>query len=243
MLYLVGLGIWDEGDISLRGIRACRKADRVYAELYTSAWGGDLRKLERLIKKKIRPMGRSGLEERSGRLVRKARRRDVAVLVPGDPLSATTHSGLIEEARKEDVEVEVVHSSSVFTAVAETGLNIYNFGRTVTVVAPTGKYRPDSFYKTVLENRTRGMHSLLLLDIKMSVQQGLEVLMDIERRKRNGVLGPRVRIVVASSIGSSRKAIRYGTVTELAGEDFPPPAVIIIPGRLNFFEREFLERL
>ena len=33
------------------------------------------------------------------------------------------------------------------------------------------------------------------------------------------------------------------SVLELAEEDFPPPAVIIIPGKLNFFEKEFLEKL
>ncbi len=243
MLYLVGLGIWDEGDISLRGIEVCRKASRVYAELYTSVWGGDLKKLENLIRKKVRVIGRRDLEEHSARLVREARRRDVAVLVPGDPLSATTHLGLIEEARRKGVKVGIVHSSSVFTAIAETGLNLYNFGRAVTVVTPTKKYKPESFYDIIRENKARGMHTLLLLDIKMPVQEGLGILMDIERRKRRRVLRPGGRIIVASSIGSPNNVIKYGTVPELIEEDLPPPAVIIIPGRLNFFEREFLEKL
>ena len=61
MLYLVGLGLWDEQDITLKGIQACKKSGRVYAELYTSAWGGDIKKLEKLIGKKIRVIGRSAL--------------------------------------------------------------------------------------------------------------------------------------------------------------------------------------
>jgi diphthine synthase len=243
MLYLVGLGIWDEGDISLRGLEVCRKAGKVYAELYTSSWGGDVKKLEKLIRKKIKVIGRHDVEERSGRLVREARGRDVAILIPGDPLSATTHSGLMDEASRAGVRVEVVHSSSVFTAIAETGLSLYSFGKTVTVVKPSKKYKPESFYNTIRENQAKGMHTLLLLDIKMPVQEGLRVLMDIERKKKQGVLRPRGRIVVASAIGSPRKVIRYGTVPELEEEDFPPPAVIIIPGRLNFFEKEFLEKL
>ncbi len=243
MLYLVGLGIWDEGDISLRGIRTCKKADKVYAELYTSVWGGNLKKLEKIIRKKIRVIGRSEMEEGSGRLVREARRGNVAILVPGDPLSATTHSGLIDEARRKGVRVEVVHSSSVFTAIAETGLNLYNFGKTVTVVAPAKKYKPESFYNTIAENMAKGMHTLLLLDINMSVQEGLGILMDIERKRKQMVLKPRGRIVVASSIGSPRKVIRYGTVLELADDELPPPAVIIIPGRLNFFEKELLDKI
>jgi diphthine synthase len=124
MLYLVGLGIWDEGDISLKGIETCRKSDKVYAELYTSAWGGDLSRLEKLIRKKIKVIKRADLEEKSARLVRQAKGKDIAILVPGDPLSATTHSGIMDDAMKSRVSVEVVHSSSVFTAVAETGLSL-----------------------------------------------------------------------------------------------------------------------
>lgn len=36
MLYLIGLGLWDEKDISLRGLEAVRKCDHVYLEAYTS---------------------------------------------------------------------------------------------------------------------------------------------------------------------------------------------------------------
>ena len=100
MLYLIGLGIWDEQDISLKGIEACRKSKKVYAELYTSAWGGDLKKLEKHIGKKIALIRRDGLEERSSRIIREARSSSVAILVPGDPLSATTHSALVDEARR-----------------------------------------------------------------------------------------------------------------------------------------------
>ena len=243
MLYLVGLGIWDEGDISPKGIETCRKCSRVYAEFYTSAWGGNIKKLEKIIRKPIKVLGRHDLEERSLRLVREAKTKDIAILVPGDPLSATTHSSLMDGAMKTKVRVEVIHSSSVFTSVAETGLSLYNFGKTVTVVAPSKGYKPESFYDTIRENMSKGMHSLILLDIRMSVQEGLKVLMDIERKRRQKVLMPRRKIVVASSMGSSRKIISYGTVLELSEGDFPPPAVIIIPGKINFFEKEFLEKL
>ncbi len=243
MLHLVGLGIWDEKDITLKGLEVCKKSRKVYAELYTSAWGGDLKKLEKLIGKKIKVLGRSDMEEKASRFVREARNADVAILVPGDPLSATTHSGVMDEAIKANVSVQVVHSSSVFTAVAETGLSLYNFGKTVTVVAPSKKYKPDSFYDTIHENMKKGMHTLVLLDIKMSVQEGLEVLMEIERKKQKKVLAANRQLLVASAIGSDKKVIRFGKVTEFGGEDFPPPAVLIIPGRLNFFEKEFLEKL
>ncbi len=36
MLYFIGLGLYDEQDISVKGLEAVRAADTVYAEFYTS---------------------------------------------------------------------------------------------------------------------------------------------------------------------------------------------------------------
>ena len=36
MLYLVGLGLADEADITVKGLEIVKKADRVYLEAYTS---------------------------------------------------------------------------------------------------------------------------------------------------------------------------------------------------------------
>ena len=36
MLYIVGLGLADEKDISVKGLEVVRKADRVYLEAYTA---------------------------------------------------------------------------------------------------------------------------------------------------------------------------------------------------------------
>lgn len=36
MLYMVGLGLYDEKDISVKGYNILRKVDKVFAEFYTS---------------------------------------------------------------------------------------------------------------------------------------------------------------------------------------------------------------
>jgi diphthine synthase len=47
MLTFIGLGLFDEYDISLKGLEAIRKADLVYAEFYTSClMGTNLDKME-----------------------------------------------------------------------------------------------------------------------------------------------------------------------------------------------------
>jgi diphthamide biosynthesis methyltransferase len=78
MLYLIGLGIWDEKDLSLRGKEACKKAKEIYAELYTARWGGSLKNLEKLVGKKIQLLERKDLEDKSAKLVEKAKSRGPA---------------------------------------------------------------------------------------------------------------------------------------------------------------------
>lgn len=47
MLYLVGLGLADEKDITVRGLEVVRNAERVYLEAYTSILLVDKEKLVR----------------------------------------------------------------------------------------------------------------------------------------------------------------------------------------------------
>jgi diphthine synthase len=243
MLYLIGLGIWDEKDISLRGIEICKKADQVCAELYTAAWGGSLKNLEKIIGKTICVLHRKDVEEEATKLILSAKKNNVVLLVPGDPLVATTHSHLLAEAKKAKIPFQIVHSSSVYTAIAKTGLQIYKFGRTVTVPAPQKDYAPTSFYDMIAENKKSGLHTLVLLDIKMGTKEGLELLLEIENQKKKNILSAASKVIISSALGSKNEKIIFGKVSDLTKRDLKPPAVIIIPGNLHFAEEEFLENL
>lgn len=41
MLYLIGLGLGDEDDVTVKGLKAIQASDRVYLEAYTSVLGVD----------------------------------------------------------------------------------------------------------------------------------------------------------------------------------------------------------
>jgi diphthine synthase len=241
MIYLIGLGIGGEKDISVRGIEACGRCAEVYAELYTARWPGDMKRLEKLIGKTIAVLSRSDMEEGAGKLVLRAKEKDIAVLVPGDPLSATTHIGLMMEARERKVRVEVVHASSILTAVAETGLSLYNFGRTVTVVPPQEGYAPASFYDAAERNKKLGMHTLFLLDVGMSTAGGIGVLMAIGSKRKRPLVAGGTMLVADSDLGTAEASIRYGKARELLRKPLEPPAVLILPGKLHFAEKEYLE--
>ena len=164
VLFLIGLGLGSADDITLRGLESIRKCSRVYLEAYTAilpgVWqeDGAAQKLEEkyglvegTVRLADREMVESGCEE--ALIEPAARGEDVALLVVGDPFSATTHTDLQLRAREAGVAVEVVHNASVMTAIGCCGLQLYRFGETISIVFFTDTWRPDSFYDKIKANR------------------------------------------------------------------------------------------
>ncbi len=246
-LWLIGLGLHDEGDLSLKGLQALKDADRVYFESYTSFFNGSLKELSRLAGKEIVHLSRKDLEERPEDNVLKG--GAAALLVLGDPLAATTHSDLILRAVKAGFKARVIHSSSIQSAVAETGLQLYKFGRTVTIAYPEGTYFPASPYDYLAENKARGLHTLCLLDVKaeenrhMTAPEAILLLERMEAGKKQGVFDAETLCVGAARLGGEDALIRCGPAAKLALEDFGgPPQTLIVPGRLHYLEEEMLAR-
>jgi diphthine synthase len=223
----------------------------VYAEFYTSFFGGSISALEALIGKKITVLSRSDVEEHPEESVlRDARGGDVSLLVCGDPMVATTHVDLALRARKLGIDVKIIHASSVYSAVAETGLQIYKFGKTTTLPYPEKNYRPTSPYDAIAENKERGLHTLVLLDVKadqkrcMTVSEGAKLFLEMEAEKKRGILAPESLCVGVARLGAEDCVIKYASLRELAKTEFgDPPHALILPGKLHFTEKEFLEGL
>lgn len=95
---------------------------------------------------------------------------DVAFLVVGDPFGATTHTDLLLRARELSIPVKTIHNASIMNAVGACGLQLYNFGQTVSMVFFTDSWKPSSFYDKIKENVSIGLHTLILLDIKVKEQ-------------------------------------------------------------------------
>jgi len=167
VLYVVGLGLGDEDDITLRGLKAVQRSELVFLEAYTSVLAAPKERLEAAYGKAITVADRNLVESEAERIYLPAKDKDVAFLVVGDPLCATTHTDIILRAREVGVTVEVVHNASVMGAVASCGLQLYSFGYTVSIPLFEGEWRPDSFYGKIKYNRDGGMHTLCLLDIKV----------------------------------------------------------------------------
>ena len=84
--------------------------------------------------------------------------------------SATTHTDLLLRARDLQIPTQIIHNASILNAVGCSGLQLYNFGQTVSLVFFTDTWKPDSFYDRIAENVRLGLHTLVLLDIKVKEQ-------------------------------------------------------------------------
>jgi len=110
------------------------------------------------------------VETQSDEILANANTEDVSLLVVGDPFGATTHTDIILRAKEKGIPTRVIHNASIMNAVGSCGLQLYNFGQTVSLVFFTENWKPDSYYDRVKENVKLGMHTLVLLDIKVKEQ-------------------------------------------------------------------------
>ncbi|MEN6329575.1 MAG: diphthine synthase [Methanobacteriaceae archaeon] len=251
MLYLVGLGLYDATDISLKGLEALKTADLVYAEFYTARlFGGDMSLLEELAGVTVKILKREEVEEENLPL-RDAKTNKVVFLTAGDPLVATTHTDLLIEARKSGIEVRVIHSSSILSAAPGlAGLQAYKFGKVTTIPRPEANYFPHSPYEVIAENRKMGLHTLVLLDIQahrdyyMTANEGLEYLLRVAQDREDEMLTGDSLAVVVARAGAHQPLVRADCIRQLVKEDFGGPLhCLLIPGSLHFLEAEALEVL
>lgn len=181
VLYLIGLGLADEQDITLKGLRAVQSCSKVYLESYTSILFVDdfKARMEALYGKDVTLAHRETVELEADDILLHAHQGNVAFLVVGDPLSATTHADLILRARAfqapgaevpTPVPVRIIHNASITTALGSSGLAGYNFGQTISVPFWSEGWRPDSWLERIGENMRLGLHTLCLSDIKVREQ-------------------------------------------------------------------------
>jgi len=252
-LVFVGLGLYDENDISLRGIEEVKKADSVFTELYTSLIEGlAIAKLENLIGKKIVLVSRRMLEEEDGRQILAAAQQGKTVfLVPGDPLIATTHVDLRIRAEKAGIKTRIVHGASIISAaIGLSGLQNYKFGRSVTIPFTDSGDISETPYNVVKANLKTGLHTLCFLDIRveenryMTIKEALETLLVMEKRKRESIITQDMLVVGIARAGSRKPVVKAGMLDEVLGYDFGnPPHTMIFPGKLHFMEVEALIKL
>src|SRR5919197_155252 len=169
MLWIIGAGINGYKGISVDALEILKKCDRVYIERFTSSLSDkDLEGLNALINGNtcdsniLIPVQRWFVDD--GReIIEHSKYNDVALLTYGDPLIATTFTELQVRAIRRSIQVKIIHAASGITSlIGESGLHIYKFGRTVTMMSGLQSYI--TVYTTILDNLLAGNHSLILTE-------------------------------------------------------------------------------
>ena len=104
-------------------------------------------------------------------------------------------------------------------------------------------------YEVIAENLSRGLHTLLLLDIDeklgaMKPTEAAELLLEMEKIGGKRILLPATKVVLLQGVGWKRTAESFSPISELARQEVSgqtaAPAVLVVPAKLHFLEEEFL---
>ena len=291
VLYMIGLGLGDADDITVKGLKIVQSADLVFLEAYTSVLldhaagttspplsddpqssssmddtAVQLQQAYQCVP--ITVADRDLVEqEAEARILEPARTQNVAFLVVGDPVCATTHTDLWLRCQQLGIPVQTIHNASIMGAVGSCGLQLYNFGQTVSIPFFDDHWRPVSFYPKIQYNRRGGMHTLCLLDIKvkepdfeamkkgktkylpprfMTMAQAAAQLMEAEERCHEQAYDPAKTLCVGlARMGQASQKIVAGTLNEI--KDYadaaggPLHSLIVTGGNLHDLEVDFLK--
>lgn len=250
-LTFIGLGLYDETDMSIKALHKIKSCDIVFSEFYTSSLIGTSQdQLEKMIGREITILNREETEDAT-RIINEAKKKHVCFLTGGDAMTATTHVDLRLRAIKEGISTHIIHGTSIVTAVPGLlGLQQYKFGRTTTLVIPEEGFFPTSPYKVIKTNKIHGLHTLVLLDIQvekkrfMTASEGINILLEMERKLQEHVIIDDDIVCVVCQAGSVQPKVFADTYKQLRDKDFGPPLhTLIIPGNLHFMEIEALQSL
>lgn len=270
-LYLIGMGLSDERDVTIKGHEIIKKSEKVFLEGYTSMLNIDIKKLEDFYGREITFCFRETVEVEMDEILQeisqeKNNGKIFSFLVIGDPFCATTHSDLQLRAIKLGIQVKAIHNASIINAVGVCGMQLYSFGQIVSIPFFQPKWRPYSFLDKVAFNYVNNFHTLVLLDIRvreisdenlmkgkqiydpprfMSVNVAFEQIIEAENELKTGKFGKieDVKAFGVARIGADDQIIKSGTIGELLNFDFGKPlhSVIICAPKMHTIEEEMYE--
>ncbi len=253
VLTFIGLGLYDEKDITVKGLEAAKKADAVFAEFYTShLMGTTVEKLEEFFGRKITVLSREEVEQTPAWLT-EGKEKNIVFLTGGDAMVATTHIDLRLRAHDLGIDTMIIHAPSISSAVSGlSGLQNYRFGKSTTIPFPYTRRNTrvisEAPYDVIRMNKKNNLHTLVFLDIDrekgfMDIKTAISVLLELEERLGEGVLSNCLGVGIARA-GSDSPTVHADYLPALKEFDFGGLLhVLIIPAQLHFIEAEALVKL
>ncbi len=268
MLHIIGIGYKKE-HINFEMMEIIKKCSYVFLEYYTSFYEDDFEVLSDFISKKITICNREDIEVNvEEKILSKSVTEDVAMLVLGDPLIATTHTDLIIRCKESGIDFKIYNNVSVANYIAKTGLQFYKFGKITSIPFFGEKFMPRTPFIVYNENQKIFAHSLFLLDLNpssdfaykgksrfLTAGDALSFLIKIQKimiendeiseNEITNMLSLNSYVICCSRMGFNDERIVYGTFSQIIELDknsnFKEPLCIIIPCKMHEIEQKFLE--
>lgn len=249
MLLLVGLGIHGYAGLSAKALDSLLSIREIYVERYTSPMSeSEIDGLKHLLNKDVKVVPRWFVED-GKEILKLAKNTDVALLVYGDPLIATTHLDLRVRAEKGGIKTKVLHASSSITSIiGECGLHIYKIGKIITLTSERSSVT--NTYYVVYNNLLSGSHTLILLEYNqdknlfLKPNEALKILLESEKDEKREIFSDETFAIVASRVGVVDQSIVSGKIRSLLEIDFgEPPHSLVVPSSLHFTETDALAAL
>lgn len=248
MLCFIGLGINGYSGLSLLAKETLQKCHFIYIERFTSYIDDDdIRQLKILLNngnKHTQIVPRWFIEDARS-IISQSQENNVAIVTYGDPFMATTFIELYVRAKKNLIEIKIIHGASgISSLIGEIGLHNYKFGRTTTIMSDP--MSAISVYNTIYENLRVGNHTLILTEYNnnnehdfffLDPARAIDMLLEVEENVRYKIISDELFIIVASRIGKKDQNIVGGKVKSIKKIDFGKgPHSIIVTGHLHFTE-------
>lgn len=233
--YLIGLGL-DLNSISCNAKEILKKCDKIYLEGYTVDFPYKIESLKKELDVNLEILERKLVEDEH--LLKEAKTQNIALLVYGDSLSATTHTQLIIGCKKKEIDYQIFHNTSILISIAQTGLQLYKFGKISSMPKWQKSYQPTSFLDYVIENQKINAHSLILIDIGLKFNDSLTQLKEACKLKDFNL----EKTIVINNSGLKTQKIYYDSIENLEKiNNIQPPFCLIIPSKMHFLEQEALK--
>lgn len=251
-LYLIGTGLGDEYNLSLKAIEVLKSSDIVFIEYYTCKSPMNLQNLQTIINKEIVKLDRAKIEVHQ-EFLNLAKDKIISLLVIGTPFFATTHTQIMVDAKHQNLNVEVLHNASILNVMGCFGLYSYNFGRTVSIPCFTD-VKFYSFYDKIIKNYENKLHTLCLFDLNvekgffMTPIQAIDQIIESENVKISegfAKLYPNdYKFLVIRNFGCEDQMVWYTSFDEYKQIEYGNGIFsMIMPAPLEIFEEEHLNEL
>lgn len=249
MLFLVGLGL-SEKEIPIGTIEACKNCE-LYIDKFTSAIDdGTIDYITEITGKRITELTRQDMEEDAHEIIQMAVTKDIAILVGGDPLMATTHKILYIEAEKQHVKTQIVHANSIIaTAIGESGLDFYRFGAPCTIPRWGEHYSPISFYEKLETNMLNRNHTILLLDYDaksratLDIKEAINTLENADAHYKKGIINNKTKIIIMHNMSLEDSKVVVTTIEKAKSQNYDGVNIMILPAELTDIEKETIEAI